>query len=420
MSVLVARTTDALAHLVWGHWRSWFAANADWRVEAPMLEVDAVLFLVRGPAGEVRLRIERNRGPAAGTLQVHPDGTPADPAVYRALADRVLALDRRGLRWERPAAAGRRLELFISSGCNLHCYFCCESTRIREKSWMPWEQIDGYLTRAAAEGVAVIQFMGGEATLHPRFPDALRRARALGMGTFVITNLLRWEDPAFADAVAPVLDEVMVSVHAWGAGAGERVTGRAGWWERFGRAAENARRTLAAPPSGCRVRASTVLSRDNVDDLERIADVVLSFRPTTWVMGAGVPIPEARRDVLDGNLTLSELAQLRPRFEALAARCRAQGCRLVTFCIPHCVLGPALWDDSHDFVVGDQDLSPNADPLAVNFWSQAEYLTAPRAVTLARSRPSACTGCTREAVCGGYFTEYFARVGDAEVRPVSG
>lgn len=402
--------------------RPWVPARAEPAASRPLLAVGAAL-VVPPPLG-----IEA----AAILTRLVPASLDAldDPGRSDALRRRTSALLRR---WApagsppdpaaappAPAAApapggravGRRVELFIASGCNLHCYFCCESVRIRERRFLPWEEVVRRIDRAADEGVSVVQFMGGEATLHPRFPDALRHARERGLGTYVITNLLRWEDPAFAEAVAPHLDEVMISVHAWGEDAGAAVTGRSGWWARFRTAAERARDTLRA-----RVRASTVLSRRSEPHLEAIADEVLRFRPEAWIVGAGVPIPEARLDVIAENLSLEHLFALRPRLEALSRRCREAGCRLVPFCIPHCALGPALWDDAHDLVVDHQDLSDEA-PETVNFWSQADYLPAPRPVTLARSRPAACAGCARAAVCGGWFTEYFRRHGADALRPV--
>ena len=40
------------------------------------------------------------------------------------------------------------------------------------------------------------------------------------------------------------------------------------------------------------------------------------------------------------------------------------------------------------------------------------------AVTLGRTRPEVCRGCARERVCGGHFTDYFARHGTGELEPV--
>lgn len=314
-----------------------------------------------------------------------------------------------------PGEGGGRLELFIASGCNLHCSFCCESERIERKEFMGWDEITQKLDGAARAGIDVIQFMGGEATLHPRFPDALKYAKNLGLGTYVITNLMRWRQEDFARAVGPWLDEVMVSMHAWGEEKGALVTGSAGWWRGFGEAATNARATLQG-----RVRCSTVLTRYNVDDLERIGEELMRFGPTAWVMGNAVPVVGTREEALDIDLSLTELKALRPRFEALSRRCAEAGCSLIFFAIPACALGPTLWDDTHDLYIDDQDLTDGADQTVetVTFWSKADDLPRPRPVTLGRTRAQPCADCSRASVCGGHFSAYFERFGTGELEPV--
>ena len=313
-------------------------------------------------------------------------------------------------------ATDRRLELFIADGCNLQCWFCIESVRIAQKRFMPWEEVEHHLLKAVADGVDVVQFMGGEATLHPRFADALALCRELRLRTYVITNLLRWRDRGFAEAVGPRLDEVMISMHAHGADAGHAISGVRSWKATFDEALANARETLTGA-----IQASTVLTRDNVAELEAIAEQVLSVGPHLWVMGNAVPVEGTRKDAVDGNLTLTELDALRPRFAALAAQARAAGCRLVFFAFPHCVLGPGLWDDTHDHILADQDLSDDAPSAVetVQFWSRADYLDGPGRIHLGRTRPDVCAPCARRAVCGGHFSAYFDRHGTAELRPVA-
>lgn len=396
-------------------WGRHLAAHPELRPGRPELDEGRVELPIHGPTGTSWLRLRRL--PSGGVAVVERLALPPALRPLAELADHAVAT---GLGWQgalrgTPLPSPRRLELFISSGCDLHCAFCCESERIARRSFMPWAELLGHLDRAAADGVQVLQFMGGEATLHPRFPDALRAARERGMRTYVITNLLRWSDRAFAEAVAPWLDEVMVSLHAGSEATGRAVTGRDHWWARVEPALLHARDTLRA-----RVHASTVVTRASAPELERIADMFWPLRPQLWVLGPAVPIVGARRDALDDRPDLAELAAMRPRFEALSAEGRRRGCRLVWFCVPHCVLGPTLWDDGHDEVVDGQDLSDEADgrPEAVNFWARAEYLTRPRPVTLARTRPPACAGCARRDRCGGWFTDALARDGDAGLRAV--
>lgn len=405
-------------------WRAgvgrWFHDHPEWACHEPDFEATAVIFRAsRGPH-ELRWRVEaRGPGPAAAagpSLQVIAGTEPGAAAgPFDELARIIVAAP---LHAPSPIQIpAKRVELFIVDGCTLRCAFCCESTRIERHTLMPWDTVVAQIDAAAAAGVTIVQFMGGEASLHPRFGDALRRCKEVGLRTYTITNLLRWEDAAFADAVAPWLDEVMISMHAWGTSAGAVITGREAWWERFQRAADNARRTLRAT-----VKASTVLTRHNVEDIERIGDFLLEFHPTLWVMGNPVPVAAARADAIDLGLSLAEQRSMQPRLLALRDRARAAGCRLVYFCVPDCILGPKLWDDSHDRVVDNQDLSEGApsDSASTFFWSQADFLQAPRPVTLARRRTERCAPCTHADRCGGYFGDFFQRHGDLDLEPIHG
>jgi len=418
---------EELARVLWAKGLSrWFAARPGWRLLEPEFAAGSVTFSARRTGEPLRFRVEPKTGGAGGIVAL-PVAPGEDGSALAELISIVELLDRKGLgvRLDRQDPAppppnppgtritAPRLELFIASGCNLDCSFCCEAERIAKKSFMPWPEIEQKLRDAAAAGKQLIQFMGGEPTIHPRFADAVGLARELGMRTFVISNIMRWEDPEFARAVGPLLDEIMVSVHAFGDDKGLSVTGRKGWWQRFAKASAE----LKANHRGS-YRCATVLSRLNVDDLDRIAGVVLAFRPTAWVLGNAVPVPGTRIDAELTNLSLTEQIALRPRFAALKERCAAEGCRLVFFCVPHCVLGPELWDNSHDLFLGDQDLSDGA-ARGVNFWSRADYHEDFAPVTLARERGPACAKCERKNVCGGYFCDYFRRHGEGELSPVT-
>ena len=416
------RDTRELAAQLWKRgMHRWFAAHAGWSVGTPRFGDRWIEFEARRGEGQLRLRVQPSGDPSADpptyvgqSLQVL---LLAGGASGHALARTILAVDRRGLALELPAS--RTLadgvlvpwrELFIADSCNLKCRFCCESTRVNEGGLMPWDEIVRQLHRAKDEGIGLIQFMGGEASIHPRFPDALELARELGMQTYTITNLLRWQDRSFAERVGPLLDEVMISVHAAGAETGALVTGRAAWWRQFSRAVDNAAETMTARRFG-----ATVLSRETVDELDAIADVVLRLGCCKWVMGNAVPVLSASGTALQMNLDLTEQRARRVQLEALHARCAASGCALIFFCIPHCVLGPKLWHSTHDQMLRQQDLQKDATLDEVNFWSEADYHGQPTEVSLARRHTETCQDCDRRGQCGGYFTDYLDLHGDGEL-----
>lgn len=427
-----AWSEEELAKRLWFHgFRRWLDRNPDWSMGRPFTGNRRITFHVtsRRPPGAAPAR-EGGRSfqiviePADGALEpthrgrnlaVRPQGDDVDPRVADELGRVVMALDHKGLGFEVDVDL-KRVELFISSACNLQCYFCMESERISQRSFMPWATIEARIRHYAAAGVNLVQFMGGEATIHPRFVDALRLCRELGLRTFVITNLTRWSNRGFAEDVGPLLDEVMVSLHAYGEESGKFVTGQESWWDRF----EAAQRNFLETTQASNIRASTVISKANLPDLERIADRLMQLKPERWIMGNAVPIDGTRLDAVTEGFRLAELEAMRDRFVALNARVGASGCRLVFFCFPHCTLGPDLWDLTHDDVLDNQDLSDDALKATkdVSFWSQADYHERPRQVTLGRTRTARCAGCARASRCGGHFTDYFERYGDGELHPI--
>jgi uncharacterized radical SAM superfamily Fe-S cluster-containing enzyme len=85
----------------------------------------------------------------------------------------------------------------VTNACNLDCPLCFADagTHLNQGGyWLTREQVDFMLDRLIAyEGVPeVVQFSGGEPTLHPLLPEFIEMARAKGIGqTMVNTNGLR-------------------------------------------------------------------------------------------------------------------------------------------------------------------------------------------------------------------------------------
>jgi MoaA/NifB/PqqE/SkfB family radical SAM enzyme len=94
----------------------------------------------------------------------------------------------------------------ILTGCNLRCRHCYINPDQHGRERLPIDVIDAWL-RAFSEkaGTANVIFLGGEPTLHPDLPAAVRQARALGYQSVTIdTNGYLFND--ILDRVTP--DEV--------------------------------------------------------------------------------------------------------------------------------------------------------------------------------------------------------------------
>ncbi|NCG21278.1 MAG: radical SAM protein [Rhodobacterales bacterium] len=423
MTAIVATTNEEAAERLWKVGLHRFSRHFPaWTLEAPDFAGSSLVFAMRNGEKQFRVRVENADNPGDGftagpTLRVRVVENQGAGNIADAFAEAILKIDRAGRALALPKAGkdASWRELFIANACNLRCTFCCESVRIGQGTLMPWEQIETVLRSYAADGVKVVQFMGGEPSIHPRFCDALRLSRELGMRNYAITNLLQWRKRDFAEEVGPLLDELMISMHALGEQSGSLVTGRKYWWKEFQEGVENAQQTLTG-----RVYGATVLSKNNVDDLEQIGAALAALGASKWVMGDSVPIAEAPQNSLEINLDPDDQRAQMGRFKVLHGWMAERGCEMVFFCMPDCVLSPDLWAASHDRMLHDQDLLGTATATAgdeVNFWSRTDYQEdAVRNVALGRRYADSCEGCTRKGTCGGYFDEHLTARGGGDLK----
>jgi MoaA/NifB/PqqE/SkfB family radical SAM enzyme len=83
------------------------------------------------------------------------------------------------------------LELEITGLCQLRCTHCyADSGPQGGPGTMTAENWEHVIDQAAAIGVSMVQFIGGEPTLHPSLPRLTRRALAAGLKVWVYSNLV--------------------------------------------------------------------------------------------------------------------------------------------------------------------------------------------------------------------------------------
>jgi len=260
--------------------------------------------------------------------------------------------------------------------------------------------------RAGGEHVLLT---GGEPTAHPAFGYGLRLARSLGLRTAVGTNGARLSSPTFAARTLPLLDELSLSIHGPVAAIHDRQTGRRGSFAGLRAAREHARELRPELP----LAANTVVTRDNVEHLHDIADLVAQWGVGRWLVSNVAPEGRAERDY---EALVVPLGGWRERAPALAARAGEAGISIRFFGLPLCVLGDARMksNDLHYDARVTVERSRGAHG-SVRMGHVAT--THPRR---GRRQPPACRGCRYRSVCGGVFEAYLALYGDGEIEAIRG
>ena len=91
--------------------------------------------------------------------------------------------------FRRPTTMLSRVFAEITAQCNLRCAHCYGDFNIQRRERLSLEQIEVLASEAARIGVYEFDLTGGEALLHPDFPEILEILEANGMLTTVFTNL---------------------------------------------------------------------------------------------------------------------------------------------------------------------------------------------------------------------------------------
>ncbi|MBU2488549.1 MAG: radical SAM protein [Proteobacteria bacterium] len=97
----------------------------------------------------------------------------------------------------------RNVFLHILTGCNLRCRHCYINPEQHGSGMAPLAQIEAWLTALADPQTPTnVVFLGGEPTLHPDLPAAIRAARRLGYASVTVdTNGYLFHD--FLDKISP-------------------------------------------------------------------------------------------------------------------------------------------------------------------------------------------------------------------------
>ncbi len=164
----------------------------------------------------------------------------------------------------------RNVFFHLLTACNLSCRHCYINPEQHGRGMVSRQQIDSWLSLfAAPEKKPNLIFLGGEPTLHPDLPFAVRRAKELGYTVTVDTNgylhhdFLARTSPAEVDFLSFSLDGPSPAVNDPIRGEGV-----------FGICTENLRRAVAR---GFNVSLIYTVSRLNIEHLHEMPELLANL-----------------------------------------------------------------------------------------------------------------------------------------------
>ncbi|MFA5139925.1 MAG: radical SAM protein [Elusimicrobiota bacterium] len=160
-----------------------------------------------------------------------------------------------------------RLWVRLAFACNNRCVFCLDGDQNDPGKAVSMKDILGRLRKGRSQGLTRVVLSGGEPTLHPRFIELVRKAKAMGYThAQVITNGRRFCYPGFLDqCVEAGLREVTFSMHGHTRQLHDKLVGVPG---AFVQAIAGLSAALKKPR--LIVSVDVVVNRLNVKELEKL------------------------------------------------------------------------------------------------------------------------------------------------------
>lgn len=328
-------------------------------------------------------------GDCGARFQAEPSAT--DPLVPPAALARFHWSFRQAAR----AAAPEKVIVNVTYRCNNRCSFCAVGNRAPRDA--PGASVRQHLERCRAAGMSMVDFDGGEPTLHPDLLGLIGHAARLGYDRIAVTtNGRRLAYGRFAGALAASgVTTVLVSLHGPDAAAHRCVTSVP---EAFEQTVAGLRNLVEAAPPRLELGVNTTVSRENVDRLEEIAELVHRLGVGALNLQLLTPFGRATRaQAPDPDSAAGRIAGVLDRWR--------DRLRLSVVNVPFC------------FLPGHEEfVAPDAGKLArqMVFVNEQEVNLAAYLGERRVRRPS-CAPCPYAACCAGFY-----ELGDAPEPPWPG
>jgi MoaA/NifB/PqqE/SkfB family radical SAM enzyme len=303
------------------------------------------------------------------------------------------------------------LDLYVSNVCRNSCVFCVWRDRVPRGAprFMPFPEVLRQLRDMYKAGCRRLTLSGGEPCLHPRLEEIAGWAKRIGYRVALSTDATDFAVPLFASRLAPLLDEVTVSVHGAEKAMVDGLAARPGRFAELGRALAN----LRAFGPAITIICNSVLCRSNYRRMPAIIRWTAGLcRPLKHVFSNPVPMGYSDAQYRELVVPLASLAKAVP---AAVSAARKAGTGLSFFGIPACMLGP-YWKFSEDFGwTSRTEVAPEPGKGGELRYEEYERVTAHST----RLHAKVCSGCAFRGWCPGVYRKYLELEGAGALKKVS-
>ncbi len=162
------------------------------------------------------------------------------------------------------------IKIQLTEKCNFDCGFCFNKQGYQKAGEMASSTAKKAIEKTAEEGIEAIRLTGGEPLLHPNLVKLLALARRKGLYTMLNTNASMVNEKN-AKEIAENSDNILISMHSL----------------------EPNKSTLKAiklfSKHGSFLRAATILTKENIENLEKFHSAVSKTPFSQWVLLRQIP-----------------------------------------------------------------------------------------------------------------------------------
>ena len=295
------------------------------------------------------------------------------------------------------------LSVHLTDLCNSECVFCVVGSPFFKVDSVRYDDVVRFLRANAAKGFSVVNFHGGEPTIHPRFLEVLRLVRDLKYPRIHLqTNAVKLADRSFAlELIDLGVTKFIISLHGATAATQDSQTFTRDGFTRTIQGIRNVK--------GCQglVRTNTVITKANIQELPDIATLACDLGVDHVNYSALHPVGSA--DAARASI-LPTFASVHEPLCAAIEIARSRGRRVTLEGFPHCVVSGQGRErlHLHNEYRGIRMLIRGQVKEDYDDWMRDEL----------RTFGAPCESCNVRDVCGGVYPEYVQYYGWGEFSAV--
>lgn len=307
----------------------------------------------------------------------------------------------------------------VTASCNFNCPGCFNLESFASEGRfvsLKLEKVKRIIDSAADMGVPLIRFTGGEALLHPDLFSMAAYAKKKNVHTRLNTNASLIGKDIIGE-IANLFDSVLVSVN------GADMESDAEWTGVFDSFDSKLHGLKLLAKTDVELRIGTVLTNENIENLEKIYKLIEPLKPAHWEVYRMVT-SESREEIAEKiEIVLTKLACLGRMFGQVIPIVNA-----IPFClydkeVMNKMCSGASFDDGHSRIIVDPRgfakpsyyINENiGDPTDIKACWNHPFMLKMRSLSML---PEECKSCEFSQRCKGgsrykakiAFGDYFAR-----------